>query len=326
MSVHPPLCTAGYNRLSSVAHHFLTAGLATSTMAIYSAGKQRYLQFCGRTKVPAIPATETTLVLFVSYLATINISHYSIKVYLSAVRHMHITRGLHNEFNQLLTPRLHLTLRGIKRKQASTHPSRTRLPITIDILHKVRSYLSAKSPSYSNTMLWAMCCLAFFGFLRVGEFNLLYQVKTSMIQPCISPYKTYLLTVGQPSPAASYPKTVKDWSFQERCTAVHRSNRQENLSNQGIAFVPSCSGQPGRPLFITKQGRGITRQMFSSALDTLTLLKLDYRHYNTHSFRIGAATSAAQVMIPDSLIKMLGRWQSNAYQCYIKTPVKSLPN
>jgi len=139
-------------------------------MATYFAGKQRYLQFCGRAKVPAIPATDTTLVLFVSYLATVNISHDSIKVYLSAVRHMHITRGLPNEFNQLLSPRLHLTLRYIKRKQASTHPSRTKLPITIDILHKIRSYLSTKPPSYSNTMLWAMCCLAFFGFLWVGEF------------------------------------------------------------------------------------------------------------------------------------------------------------
>jgi len=67
--------------------------------------------------------------------------------------------------------------------------------------------------------------------------------------------------------------------------------------------------------------------MFSSALDTLlTLFKLDCRHYNTHSFRIGAVTSAAQAMIPDSQIKMLGHWQSNAYQCCIKTPHKELAN
>ena len=63
--------------------------------------------------------------------------------------------------------------------------------------------------------------------------------------------------------------------------------------------------------------------MFSSALDTLlTLLKLDYRHYNTHSFRIGAATSAAQAMNPGSQIKVLGCWQSNAYQRYIKLTKK----
>ena len=83
MSVFPPLCTADYNQLSSAAHHFLTAGLATSSMATYSAGRRRYLRFCGRTKIPVIPTTETTLVLFVAYLAATNISHVSIKVPLS---------------------------------------------------------------------------------------------------------------------------------------------------------------------------------------------------------------------------------------------------
>ena len=95
MFIPPPLCTAGYNQLSSAAHRFLTAGLATSTTATYSAGKRRYLQFCGRAKVPATPASEATIILFVSHLATTNISHSSIKIYLSAVRHMHIIRGLH---------------------------------------------------------------------------------------------------------------------------------------------------------------------------------------------------------------------------------------
>ena len=31
--------------------------------------------------------------------------------------------------------------------------------------------LSGKPQSYTNTMTWAACCLAFFGFLRVSEFT-----------------------------------------------------------------------------------------------------------------------------------------------------------
>lgn len=43
------------------------------------------------------------------------------------------------------------------------------------------------------------------------------------------------------------------------------------------------------------------------------------------SFRIGAATSAALAGIEDSTIQLLGRWQSGAFLCYIRTPQEILP-
>lgn len=47
---------------------------------------------------------------------------------------------------------------------------------------------------------------------------------------------------------------------------------------------------------------------------------VDGKNYSGHSFRIGAATTAAAVGVEDSMIKMMGRWQSSAYQTYIRTP------
>ena len=51
---------------------------------------------------------------------------------------------------------------------------------------------------------------------------------------------------------------------------------------------------------------------------------LDYSNYHGHSFRIGAATSAAAAGIPDHAIKMLGRWDSSAYLLYVRTPPAQL--
>ena len=48
--------------------------------------------------------------------------------------------------------------------------------------------------------------------------------------------------------------------------------------------------------------------------------------YNAHSFRNGVATTARKANIPDMIIKMLGRWKSDAYQSYIKTPLQKLLN
>ena len=39
---------------------------------------------------------------------------------------------------------------------------------------------------------------------------------------------------------------------------------------------------------------------------------------------MGAVTTARQVNIPDSPIRMMGRWKSNAYLSYIRTPPQEL--
>ena len=79
------------------------------------------------------------------------------------------------------------------------------------------------------------------------------------------------------------------------------------------------------PLFILENGSYLTRQR-SSALFSETLQKagVDSKGYNTHSFRIGAATTAKEKRISDVHIKMLGRWQSSVYQLYIRTPQEQL--
>ena len=49
--------------------------------------------------------------MFVSYLARQGLSQASIKVYLSEVRNLHVSAGLHKEFSKQLTPRLELVLK-----------------------------------------------------------------------------------------------------------------------------------------------------------------------------------------------------------------------
>ena len=48
----------------------------------------------------------------------------------------------------------------------------TRPPITNEMLHCIQTILSKKTASFCNPTHWAMCCLAFFGFLRVSEFTI----------------------------------------------------------------------------------------------------------------------------------------------------------
>ena len=53
---------------------------------------------------------------------------------------------------------------------------------------------------------------------------------------------------------------------------------------------------------------------------------MDASNFNGHSFRIGAATTAAsRGMEEDCIIKTIGRWESDAYQRYVKIPRQAIP-
>ncbi len=78
-------------------------------------------------------------------------------------------------------------------------------------------------------------------------------------------------------------------------------------------------GASGGPLFQFEDGRYLTRERFVAAVrEALRTSGVDPSRYAGHSFRIGAATMAAQRGIQDSLIKALGRWESAAYTVYIR--------
>ena len=51
---------------------------------------------------------------------------------------------------------------------------------------------------------------------------------------------------------------------------------------------------------------------------------MDKGSYHTQSFQTVAATSSIEAGISDVQVKMLGRWKSDAYQCYIRTPLDEL--
>ena len=90
-----------------------------------------------------------------------------------------------------------------------------------------------------------------------------------------------------------------------------------------LAYVAIRRDRQG-PFFLTTKKAPLTKQAFVEEIRKVRALELPEDSYAGHSFRIGAATSAAFVGIEDSTIQLLGRWQSGAFLRYIKTPHEQL--
>ena len=105
------------------------------------------------------PLSEDQLCTFMAHLMDEGLQHSSIKGYLSAIRRMQIVKGLGDPF-AASWPLLEYTLRGIKLRLARHRDTRAkqRLPITPDILRKLKSSWEKDHYSSDFIMLWVASC------------------------------------------------------------------------------------------------------------------------------------------------------------------------
>ena len=173
-------------------------------------------------------------------------------------------------------------------------------------------------------MTWAACCITFLGFLWCSEFTV---PSSNGFEPVtnLSLKDTALDNKTSPSLVRINIKQSKTDPFRKgfhlflRCTDHHICPVKALLP-----YLAVCGSREG-PLFITEEGSPLARHCFSTELSSiLHAAELETTHYNTHSFHIGAATLAKQAGISDLHIKMLGKWQSNAYETYITMPRQQL--
>ena len=163
------------DRLQIKVAHYFYKGLANSTHRTYSSAQRQYITFCETYHLTAIPASEETLSLFVTFLAD-RLKPQSIKVYLAGVRALHISHGHHNPVPH--TVKLQQTLRGIEREHSA--PATQKLPITFDLLCRLHYLIDPHSDD--DAVYWAAMTTAHLLLLRAGEFtvksNTSYDVGT----------------------------------------------------------------------------------------------------------------------------------------------------
>ncbi len=299
---------------------FFSNGLAPSTQGTYTSAKRSYLSFCLQLNLTPIPVSQRTSCLFAAHLANKGLQSSSISAYLSALRHLQIEAGMVPPA-RCEWPQLQYVLRGIKRTQ-STQPQRLRLPITIDIMGRLQATIFSPQvqwSEYDKIMIWAACCTGFFGFMRSGEYTSTKQGSAVAVTDVALDSHT------NPSVVRVFLARAKTDPFGKGVDIF--LGRTEAPVCPVIALVHYLASRPARPgpLFTWADGSPLSQPQFVRAIRVvLDSSGMEANKYAGHSFRIGAATTAARAGLPAYLIKTLGRWQSEAYLVYIRTPRDTL--
>jgi hypothetical protein len=228
------------------------------------------------------------------------------------------------EFSSL--SRLKLIQSGIERVYSQHIPlsTKVRLPITPAILLKVKEYWTPRASDPDIVMLWAAAVLCYFGFFRSGE------ITVPTLQSFDVRKHLSWGDVAIDNPQA--PQTLRI-NLKQSKTDQFSSGVEVYVGRTGCALCPVAGvlaymaireTLPG-PFFKFQNGCPLTKPVFTkkirAALQAIGLPHLDFAG---HSFRIGAATAAARAGIEDSTIRVMGRWNSSAFQTYIRTPRQQL--
>ena len=162
----------------------------------------------------------------------------------------------------------------------------------------------------------AMCALAFFAFLRIGELTASRGNTTNIIN-------------------LSQLDRLVDAQGRIQALEITLHNYKQKNSGPPFFFYPERSwcpvqlilnflavrGSASSPLFCWPEGSPLIRSYFVERLNAaLTFFNLDTKLYKAHSFRIGATSWASAKGFSDPQIRLLGRWKSSAFLRYIRTP------
>ena len=269
--------------------------------------------------------SETLLCYFVTALAQEGIAPSTIKTYLAAIRHAQILEGLPEPRESSSLPRLRLVQNGVRRVRVESSSTQSRrLPITPLLLRRMRPSSTGQSGalSYEESLLWATATVCFFGFFRAGELTV---ATPSSFNPAIH------LAWGDVS--ISQDGRVVRVFLKRSKTDQYGRGVEVFIGKTGDLLCPveavhsyaARRGSAPGAFFCTAEGVPLTKSRFVDMVrSALSRAGISTAGYSGHSFRIGAATAAAEAGVPDSTIQALGRWSSSAFMTYIRTPREHL--
>ena len=211
-------------------------------------------------------------------------------------------RGSRDNLRSLTScPRLPYVLKGIHKSSPDCNTLH-RLPLTPDHLRLIHATWSRSTISYDKSMLWAAFCIGFFCFQRSGEFTHTFLAGSENTTLSVSDVSID----SQSNPSILTIRLRKSKTNQFSKGADISLGRTGDILCPVSAMLSYMAIRPNKkgPLFIFQDGTPLSRQQLINHLrKALSQSGICPSGYSGHSFRIGAATTAAAIGMSDSTLK-----------------------
>ena len=253
-----------------------------------------------------MPTDSRTVRRFIAFQHDQNISPKTGIVYIAAIRKEHVNSGCTDPC--IHDGKLKFILKGWCRTTKIN--MQIRRPITYSTLKLIKQRMRTECTlsGQDKLMLWSAFTLAYYGFLRVSEYTTtsrnVNQASLLLSDLILKPGHLLLLVRKDKTNQCGFPICLKLKITLKSCCPVR-------------AFIKYCHGRTKSDqhsiCFVFEDGKFLTRQNVNYWLKVIL-----GGGFSSHSFRIGAATSAQNDGWTTEQIRTAGRWKSNVYMKYIR--------
>ena len=299
--------------------HLNTGALSLLSAANSNRTKSSYLRswhlldkFLGLSSIQ-LPLSIPVVANFISFLHSNKYSPASVASHISAISYVHKLLMLDDPTHSFLIRKI---LKGCKHLGGAKD---TRLPITKYILARLLGSLThtVNKPSF-ELLLKSIFLLAFHAFMRMGELVCTTNSDNGTVIQCQD-----VAFQKEGDCAVSMDITLRHFknNKDKRPIYLHLTSNNNSDLCPVQTLCKFCTEFPHTdgPLFQFPNGTPVSYSYVAHQLKVVTsFLGLNSSLYKCHSFRIGAATEAAQLGYSESVIQTLGRWNSGAFRNYIR--------
>ena len=167
-----------------------------------------------------------------------------------------------------------------------------------------------------------MFLVAFYGFFRVGELTIKTpERRHSVLQfQSLSFLKSHNEVEAAKLVITDYKHNTTGRPFS---IIIHRESTVHCCPVEFLLRLCRMRGSNSGPLFSLADGSAVKTEVFTRQLKgAVAFCDLDCSSYKSHSFHIGAASLPAENGMSDAQIRGLGRWKSDAFKLYIRSPTE----